>query len=309
MNNNYNAPKPLVSEDKGSSENLHSLHNQLVELIAGLPEQLTWSVENFRAQAAKKQGGTYLFLHLWCNAVLALIHHPNLGRDHPSGFTTPHTAGLKRSIKLSLASSRQIADCLVFADLFDARSYCASPFVNQCLFIAGVAFVHDAKEEEILGNAGGNAMPGMSRSGNPNMMGKGMQMQSAFISGLVKQNLSVVLKALKKMEEYWSGLGYIISVLEQRASGRGWAKVDFDITSDKSHRFISLPEGLLKKLTGVRSVYNSGPQIQHMDGITTQNIQNHSPAYDRNWSFDSLLGSYQVQAVTASGVPAGFDFS
>jgi hypothetical protein len=42
-------------------------------------------------------------------------------------------------------------------------------------------------------------------------------------------------------------------VLEQRASGRGWAKVDFDITSDKSHRFISLPDmGLLKKLTGVR---------------------------------------------------------
>uniref|UniRef100_A0A0W0FF04 Zn(2)-C6 fungal-type domain-containing protein n=1 Tax=Moniliophthora roreri TaxID=221103 RepID=A0A0W0FF04_MONRR len=310
MNNNYNAPKPLVSEDKGNSEDLHSLHNQLVVLIAGLPEQLTWSVENFRAQAARKQGGTYLFLHLWCNAILALIHHPNLGRDHPSGFATPHTAGLKRSIKLSLASSRQVADCLVFADLFDARSYCASPFVNQCLFIAGVAFVHDAKEEEILGGTDGIAMPDMGANGNPNVMGKGMQMQSAFINGLMKQNLSVVLKALKKMEGYWSGLGYIISVLEQRASGRGWAKIDFDITSDKSHRFISLPDmGLLKRLTGVRPINNGGSQIQNMDSITTQNIQNRSPECDRNWSFDSLLGAYQIQDVTASGVPTGFNFS
>ncbi|KAK7053001.1 hypothetical protein VNI00_004322 [Paramarasmius palmivorus] len=313
MNNN-SAPKTLVTEEKVNPENLHSLHNRLVEFVAGLPEQLTWSVENFRAQAARKQGGTFLFLHLWANAVLALIHHPNLGRDHPSGLRTPHTSGLKRSIKLSLASSRQIADCLVFADLFDARSYCASPFINQCLFIAGVAFIHDAKEEEFLGFGARNLGTGVNTSGAAN--GKGLQMQSAFISGLVKQNLSAVLKALKKMEGYWSGLAYIISVLEQRASGRGWAKVDFDITSDKSHRFISLPDmGLLKKLTGVRpkdgvrTGKNGSPQLQNIDGVPMQIAQSHAPEYDQNWSFDSLLGEYQIQDITASGVPPGFDFS
>ncbi len=120
--------------------------------------------------------------------VLALIHHPNLGHSL-SGQETPISAGVKRSIKLSLASSRQIADCLVFADLFDAASYCANPFLNQCIFIAGVAFIHDAQSEDLTVGA-----------------------HSTFLNGLVKQNLSALLKALKRMEVYWNGLGYVISV-------------------------------------------------------------------------------------------------
>ena len=110
---------------------------------------------------------------------------------------TPVSAGVNRSIKLSLASSRQIADCLVFADLFDAASYCATPFVNQCLFIAGVAFVHDVQSEEMS-----------------------IGLHSDFITGLVKQNLSAIMKALKRMELYWSGLGYIINVSTLQISRR-----------------------------------------------------------------------------------------
>jgi len=103
---------------------------------------------------------------------------------------TPISAGVHRSIKLSLASSKQIADCLVFADLFDSLSYCSTPFVNQCLFIAGVAFIHDAQNEDLgLGGA-----------------------QSEFISGLVRQNLSALLKALKRMQLYWGGVAYVIDV-------------------------------------------------------------------------------------------------
>lgn len=78
----------------------------------------------------------------------------------------------------------------MFADLFDATaSYCATPFVNQCLFIAGVAFVHDVQSE--VGGVG-----------------------EQFLNGLVRQNLSALMKALKRMEVYWSGLGYIIDVSE-----------------------------------------------------------------------------------------------
>ncbi|KAK0233936.1 hypothetical protein IW262DRAFT_1290854 [Armillaria fumosa] len=242
--NRSRCPRTLVSNPiVHSPESLQELQNQLVEFLGTLPPGLSWSVDNFRAQSARHQGvrsiifyarGSFLFLHLWANAVLALIHHPNLGHSL-SGQETPISAGVTRSIKLSLASSRQIADCLVFADLFDAASYCANPFLNQPIFIAGVAFIHDAQSEDLTVGA-----------------------HSTFLNGLVKQNLSALLKALKRMEVYWNGLGYVISVLEQRASGRGWSKVDFSITSDKADNFISLPDaGLLRRLTRVKELSSS----------------------------------------------------
>ncbi|SJL15726.1 uncharacterized protein ARMOST_19230 [Armillaria ostoyae] len=286
--NRSRCPRTLVSNPiVHSPEGLQELQNQLVEFLGTLPPGLSWSVDNFRAQSARHQGGSFLFLHLWANAVLALIHHPNLGHSL-SGHETPISAGVKRSIKLSLASSRQIADCLVFADLFDAASYCANPFLNQCIFIAGVAFIHDAQSEDLTVGA-----------------------HSTFLNGLVKQNLSALLKALKRMEVYWNGLGYVISVLEQRASGRGWSKVDFSITSDKADKFISLPDaGLLRRLTRVKELSSSSDNSPRTGGAPTDSIpqvQLLAPPESTNWSFESLLSSYQVEEVTASDT--GYDFS
>lgn len=40
-------------------------------------------------------------------------------------------------------------------------------------------------------------------------------------------------------------------MLEQRASGLGWSKIDFSITSDQANTFISLPDaGLLRRIAG-----------------------------------------------------------
>ncbi|KAL0573161.1 hypothetical protein V5O48_008792 [Marasmius crinis-equi] len=330
-----NAPiTPMYGEIQVGGETLQSLHNRLVDFIAGLPPSLTWSVDNFRAQAAWKQGGPFLFLHLWIHAILALLHHPDLGKDS-TGSPTP---GLKRSIKLSLVSSRQIVDCLVFADLFDDLSYCSCPFLNQCLFIAGVAFIHDTKAAQTIGLPS-SSLPQDSEYGGP-IAGQHIAAQSEFISGLCKQHLLTIFKALRKMESYWSGLGYVINALEQRASGRGWSNVDFSTTSEKSDRFISLPDmGLLKKLTGVDAmgdeygrdheqvVANEPPPVENVNSLSQVLQQVHyqqppqhyqstpimspvrirslSRVHAADWSFDSLLGTYRVQEVSASGV----DFS
>lgn len=66
--------------------------------------------------------GTFLALHLWSNAVLALIYHPDLLKS-PSGIETPLNATMNRNVKLALASSRQICEAMVFADLVDSASY------------------------------------------------------------------------------------------------------------------------------------------------------------------------------------------
>jgi hypothetical protein len=51
-----------------------------------------------------------------------LIYHPELLKS-PSGIETPLNQGISRNIKLSLASSRQICECMVFADLVSGESY------------------------------------------------------------------------------------------------------------------------------------------------------------------------------------------
>lgn len=42
---------------------------------------------------------------------------------HPSGMETPMSSSMDRSLKLSIASSRLISECLVFADLMSSQSY------------------------------------------------------------------------------------------------------------------------------------------------------------------------------------------
>lgn len=73
--------------------------------------------------------GTFLALHLWSNAVLALIYHPDLLKS-PSGIETPLNATMNRNVKLALASSRQICEAMVFADLVDSASYVRPPRFN-----------------------------------------------------------------------------------------------------------------------------------------------------------------------------------
>ena len=66
--------------------------------------------------------GVFLSLHLWANAVLALVYHPELLKS-PSGIETPLSQSMSRSLKLALASSRQISECMIFADLVAEASY------------------------------------------------------------------------------------------------------------------------------------------------------------------------------------------
>ena len=77
-----------------------------------------------------------------------MTYHPDLLRS-PSGYVTPLSANMSRNLKLALTSAKQIAECMVFADLVDSTAYvseraldCAdllqtsNPFIVQPLFVA-----------------------------------------------------------------------------------------------------------------------------------------------------------------------------
>lgn len=44
-------------------------------------------------------------------------------------------------------------------------------------------------------------------------------MAEAFLTSMARQNLSVLTRAIKRMEQYWAGIAYVSSVLKQRAAG------------------------------------------------------------------------------------------
>ncbi|KIR30681.1 pathway-specific nitrogen regulator [Cryptococcus deuterogattii LA55] len=170
----------LISTSEPLPELLAELQLRLVTFYANLPDSLKWSANNFKHQHARGHSGTFLTLHLWANAVLALIYHPELLKS-PSGVETPLNRSMSRNVQLSLASSRQIVECMVFADLVDSTSYTSSPYLAQPLFVAA----HSSNATDML------------------------------MLSMAKQNFSTILNAVHKMEEYWAGVNYVATLLEK----------------------------------------------------------------------------------------------
>lgn len=114
----------------------------------------------------------------------------------------------------------------------------ASPHISQALYIAGLAFVHEIKQ-------------GMFQGTNDQAAAGAAVQGTAFLQVLAQQNLDVIINALRKMERYWAGAGVARHILEQRASGLGYSRIDFSKVGENIPTFISLPDsGILKRFTG-----------------------------------------------------------
>jgi hypothetical protein len=159
------------------------------------------------------------------------MFHPEL-MANPSSIETPLSQDFNRSIKLSFSNSRILTECLVCADIFASRSYvCALSFLqiplimlspnnssltrllftlytslgqsslypgtkSSLLRIHSLAFIHDIRvhETEVMENR------------SP--------------SSPSRQNLSILTKALQRMEHYWAGVSHVLNTLEERVTGK-----------------------------------------------------------------------------------------
>ncbi|KAF5335620.1 hypothetical protein D9758_014788 [Tetrapyrgos nigripes] len=243
---------------------LAELQAQLVQYYAELPEAMRWTVDAFRCQEARGHGGVFLTLHLWANAVLALVYHPKL-LINPSGTETPMTSGMDRSLKLSLASSRLISECLVFADLFASQSYLASPFVVQPIYVASLAFAYGVKLS-MLG-----MHPDQQPLSIPAYSHQAPRTADLLLTSLARQNLSVFVRALQRMEHYWAGVSYVSNLLEVKTKGlipgdTGLFEDDNENGKKRKNRlrtFISLPDkGLLRRFTDKNLPHNTAPPTE-----------------------------------------------
>nr|XP_019007903.1 pathway-specific nitrogen regulator [Kwoniella pini CBS 10737]OCF46684.1 pathway-specific nitrogen regulator [Kwoniella pini CBS 10737] len=232
LNGRRGRSRTLVNSTEPLPELLADLQLRLVQFYSNLPESLKWSAENFKHQHLRGHSGTFLTLHLWANAVLALIYHPDLLKS-PSGIETPLNKSMDRNVKLSLASSRQICECMVFADLVDSTSYTSAPYLTQPLFVGAMAFIHEMRSLTIS-------------SSNPSSQSNATDI---LMLSMAKQNFQALLNAIQKMEDCWAGAGYVAQILERRS---GFPKSTKRRSNKKT--FISLPDtGLLRRFTTDRN--------------------------------------------------------
>ncbi|ORX41220.1 fungal-specific transcription factor domain-domain-containing protein [Kockovaella imperatae] len=229
LNGRRGRSRTLVNKVENLVERLGQLQVELVHFISALPPTLQWLADNFRHHASKSHGGIYLALHLWANAVVAFVYHPELLQS-PHGAETPLTQNMARNRSLSLASSRQICECMVFADLVEHATYTSNPFIVQPLFVAAMTFILEMRTAS-------------SQDQPPSPEPFPRHSEDALLSSMTKQNLSVILNALGRMELYWSGIGPVLSLLEQR-SGVTASRP----RGNKGVPFISLPDqGVLRR--------------------------------------------------------------
>ncbi|GHJ88959.1 hypothetical protein NliqN6_5361 [Naganishia liquefaciens] len=235
LNGNRGAAKILGAPmERDLPKRMQTLQTELVQFYNDLPENLIWSTTNFKFWVSEHKGGVFLALHCTANAILALLYHPAL-LTSPNGADTPMSQGMQRSIKLSLTCSRAIAEFIVFADLGSPISFIATPQITQALYVAGLAFVHEMRTSEFQLDARESRPSGSSE---------------AFLHLIDKQNLEVIVNALKKMENAWAGAGVMLYVLQKRAAGYNRSGIDFDKSSEDIPTFVSVPDtGVLRRFT------------------------------------------------------------
>jgi hypothetical protein len=120
---------------------LFALQDQIIQIYTNLDPRLTFNVSNFRNAVALGYGGSFLLLHVWFHAVIITLHRPGLmfGKG-----ALAHTLG-KESLKVSMSSANTITTILGSAELIDDKTITGTPFLNQAIYIAGLAFIAESE--------------------------------------------------------------------------------------------------------------------------------------------------------------------
>ncbi|EIM86073.1 uncharacterized protein STEHIDRAFT_147598 [Stereum hirsutum FP-91666 SS1] len=311
LNGRRGRARTLVGMEKQSGDNgrsvLNELQRELVQFYSELPIEMKWSAEAFKRQDARGYGGTFLLLHLWANAVMALTYHPELTTGS-LGTETPLTQNMERSVKLSLSCSRTVSECVVIADLFGSRSYLASPFCVQPIFIASLAFIHDIKTSGLGHHLTSGHNHNDQLAQQVHLLPEPPTADS-LLQSFARQSLTTLTSALQKMDHYWAGIAYVTGIMEMktRSAGvvmlrenagfaTGAASSTPEANSRTKRTFITLPDqGLLHRFTNPNLPHNTGPATETSlrSAMAKEALEQAQQMQD--YSLDELLSSYSIE--------------
>jgi hypothetical protein len=205
-----------LTEEKMSK--LAQMESDLTQIYQNQDPKLNFSAQNFQAYVKAGQGTTFILLHFWFHALIIVLHQPTLVM--PFGSFN-RTQLLPNSHELSMSSAKTISDILAFAELIDPKSYISNPFTSQPMYIAACAFLMESAAKE--------SVP-PSREPSPRRDGRFEAHTSAparhprsakhlLLTSTANQNYQRCYKALQHLHDYWSGVKYILTALDQRSKG------------------------------------------------------------------------------------------
>ncbi|VDB86679.1 unnamed protein product [Peniophora sp. CBMAI 1063] len=289
LNGRRGRPRTLAQEAEPSGTLSH-LQQELVQFYSDLPVSLKWGVDTFKHQDARGHGGTFVTLHLWANAVMALTYHTDL-TVNPMGAETPLSQNTDRNLQVALTCARSIVECVRVSDAFGHRAYVISPFCVQPIFIASLAFIHDAKSMGVLPQEDSKATYSTA---------------NAVLKSVAQDNLKVLSSAMQRMDHYWAGIAYVSDVLEQKAVNMGYSITDPSMRAKRT--FVALKDqGLLRRFTGgVNLPHDTAPATETSlwtsmakEMIEQQQQQSSAAGVDR----DGILSAYTIENLFVQ--PAG----
>ncbi|KAK1751227.1 fungal-specific transcription factor domain-containing protein [Echria macrotheca] len=217
--NNIRDPNDLTEEKMAK---LAQMENDLTQIYQKQDESLHFTTANFRDYVQAGQGTTFILLHFWFHALIIVLHQPALLT--PLG-SLGRAKLLPNSRELSKSSARTIADILAFAELIDPKSFIGNPFTSQPMYIAACAFLMESVS---------NASEPPSREGTPDIIkGENPKTPSgkpasanevraarhSLLASVANQSYQRCYKSLQQLQQYWGGVGYILTALDQKSKG------------------------------------------------------------------------------------------
>ncbi|KAJ5614694.1 hypothetical protein N7528_008348 [Penicillium herquei] len=205
---------------------LAGMESDLTGIYQRLSPKLHFNAANFQAYVKAKEGTNFILLHFWFHTLIVLLHQPTL--LHSFGGSIQHL--YPNSRELSMSSAKTIADILSFSELVDGKSFIGNPFTSQPMYIAACAFLMESAyysspssrgtsppPQPLLSNSSsGFVMPTMESSSGSEQKSTAKHI---LLASAAKENYQRCYKALKALEAYWEGTGYILTVLDQKAKG------------------------------------------------------------------------------------------
>ncbi|KAK0613620.1 fungal-specific transcription factor domain-containing protein [Immersiella caudata] len=202
---------------------LAQMESDLTQIYQKQDENLHFNAVNFREYVQAGQGTTFILFHFWFHAIIVILHQPTLLAPFES---FPLTKLAANSRELSMSSAKTIADILAFAELIDPKSFIGNPFTSQPMYIAACAFL-------LQSGASNNPEEPHSRETTPTDNKAelhrvlGVKQPSAgdggakhtLLATAAARNYSRCYESLKQLQQYWGGVGYILTALDQKKKG------------------------------------------------------------------------------------------
>ncbi|KAF8253627.1 hypothetical protein K440DRAFT_592176, partial [Wilcoxina mikolae CBS 423.85] len=197
---------------------LAKITEDLHEMYQKLSRKLDFNAPNFQHYVKAHQASVFLLHHFWFHALIVLLHRPTLlveGRT-PQLFPNSH--------ELSMSSAKTIADMFQFSEAMGLDIKAAgNPFTSQPLYIAACAFLQESASRTsnipmpaVATLSLGSEPTGETASDHIRSLRKS---QHSFVALASQQDYQHCYKALKDIEPYWGGVGYILTVMDQKAKG------------------------------------------------------------------------------------------